>query len=161
MSHHTLKDALARAIYTEIGASNFYARMAARIENPEGRRRFEQLSLDERGHRETLAKWYERMAGEPFVEEADAVKASEIGDIAINDRVGAIEALDIAIDAESKARAFYLEQAHKAEEAGLRKMFEGLAEQEQGHYDLLTAERNAVVGGFYWFDMDSAGFLED
>jgi rubrerythrin len=40
-------------------------------------------------------------------------------------------------------------------------MFESLAEQEKGHYDLLTAEKNALTGGFYWFDMDSSAFLED
>lgn len=161
MSHHTIRDALGRAIYAEIGASNFYARMSSRITNPEGSRRFGDLAGDERGHRDTLEGWYERIVGEAFEVDEDAVKASEIGDIAIGEQAGALEALDIAIEAESKARAFYLEQAEKAQDAELRAMFEQLAEQEQGHYNLLSAERNAVVGGFYWFDMDSAGFLED
>ena len=40
-------------------------------------------------------------------------------------------------------------------------VFESLAEQEKGHYDLLTAEKNALTGGFYWFDMDQSGFVED
>jgi rubrerythrin len=161
MTHHTIRDSLSRAIYAEIGAGNFYARMAARIANPEGKSRFEGLAGDERGHRDTLEGWFERIVGEPFTVDEGAVKASEIGDISIGEQAGALEALDIAIEAESKARAFYLEQARKARDAGLRQMFERLADQEQGHYDLLSAERNAVVGGFYWFDMDSAGFLED
>ncbi|MDD3643331.1 MAG: ferritin family protein [Candidatus Krumholzibacteria bacterium] len=161
MTHHTIRDALSRAIYAEIGASNFYARMASRIANPEGSRRFEELAGDERGHRETLEGWYERLVGEAFEVDEGAIRASEIGDIPIADRAGALEALDIAIEAESKARTFYLEQARRARDAGLREMFERLADQEQGHYDLLGAERNAIVGGFYWFDMDSAGFLED
>jgi rubrerythrin len=161
MTHHTIRDALVRAIYAEIGAGNFYTHMAERISNPEGSRRFEELAGDERGHRQTLEGWYERIVGEAFEVDEEAVKASEIGDIAIDRQAGALEALDIAIDAEAKARSFYLEQAQKAQDAEMRSMFERLADQEQGHYNLLSAERNAVVGGFYWFDMDSAGFLED
>lgn len=161
MPHHTIRDALRRAIYAEIGAGNFYERMASRISNPEGSRRFEELAADERGHRDTLEGWYRRIAGEDFTVDDETAKASEIGDIEIGMQAGALEALDVAIEAEARARDFYAEQSRKAEDAELRTMFERLAEQEQGHYNLLGAERNAVVGGFYWFDMDSAGFLED
>jgi hypothetical protein len=36
-----------------------------------------------------------------------------------------------------------------------------LAEQEWGHYATINAERQAVSGNFYWFDMDRTGFVED
>ncbi len=161
MSHHTLKDAITRAIYAEIGATNFYARMAEKIENEEGSGKFAQLSEDEKGHRDTLKGWYSRLFETEFVESEEKIKSSEIGDIPISGQAGAIEALDIAIEAESRANDFYLAEAEKAEDPELKKMFEGLAEQEKGHYDLLTAEKNALTGGFYWFDMDSSAFLED
>ena len=161
MSHHTLRDAISRAIYAEIGAMNFYAKLADEIENEEGSGRFAQLSEDEKGHRDTLKGWYSRLFETKFVEDEETIKSSEIGGIEIDKETGAIEALDIAIDAESKAQDFYLGEAAKAEDPELKKMFESLAEQEKGHYDLLTAEKNALIGGFYWFDMDSSGFLED
>jgi rubrerythrin len=161
LSHHTLKDAISRAIYAEIGAMNFYSRMADSIENKEGSSRFEQLSGDERGHRDTLKEWYTRLFETEFVEDEQAIKDSEISGLEIRKEAGAIEALDIAIEAESKANDFYLAEAEKAEDPELKKMFESLAQQEKGHYDLLTAEKNALTGGFYWFDMDQSGFLED
>jgi rubrerythrin len=157
----TLKEAISRAIYAEIGAMNFYSRLAGKIENEEGSGRFEQLSVDERGHRDTLKGWFSRLFGAGFVEDEKVIKSSEIADIDIGGKVGAIEALDIAIEAESKANDFYLAEAAKAEDPELKKMFESLAQQEKGHYDLLTAEKNALTGGFYWFDMDQSGFLED
>lgn len=161
MSHHTLKDAISRAIYAEIGAMNFYSRMAAKIENDEGSGKFAQLSKDEKGHRDTLMGWYSRLFETEFIENEKEIKSSEISEIQISGQAGAIEALDIAIEAESKANDFYLAEAEKAGDPELKKMFESLAEQEKGHYDLLTAEKNALTGGFYWFDMDSSGFLED
>lgn len=161
MSHHTLKDAISRAIYAEIGAMNFYSKMAREIENEDGSTRFAQLSDDEKGHRDTLKGWYSRLFETEFVEDEQEIKGAEISGLEINKEAGAIEALDIAIEAESKANDFYLAEAEKAEEPELKKMFEGLAEQEKGHYDLLTAEKNALTGGFYWFDMDQSGFVED
>lgn len=161
MSHHTLKDAISRAIYAEIGAMNFYSKMAREIENEDGSTRFAQLSDDEKGHRDTLKGWYSRLFETEFVEDEQEIKGAEISGLEINKEAGAIEALDIAIEAESKANDFYLAEAKKAEEPELKKMFEGLAEQEKGHYDLLTAEKNALTGGFYWFDMDQSGFVED
>jgi rubrerythrin len=161
LSHHTLKDAISRAIYAEIGAMNFYGKMAGEIENEAGAGRFRQLSDDEKGHRDTLKGWYSRLFETEFVEDEETIKSAEISGIEINREAGAIEALDIAIEAESKANEFYMAEAGKAEDPELKKMFESLADQEKGHYDLLTAEKNALTGGFYWFDMDSSGFLED
>lgn len=161
MSHHTLRDAISRAIYAEIGAMNFYARIAGEIENENGSTRFAQLSEDEKGHRDTLKGWYSRLFEADFVEDEDQIKSSEISGLEINKETGALEALGIAIEAESRANEFYMAEAEKAEDPELKKMFESLAEQEKGHYDLLAAEKNALIGGFYWFDMDSSGFLED
>jgi rubrerythrin len=161
LSHHTLKAAISRAIYAEIGAMNFYSRIAGKIENEEGSTRFEQLSVDEKGHRDTLKGWYLRLFGTEFAEDEQVIKSSEISDIRIRGEAGAIEALDIAIEAESQANDYYLAEAERAEDPELKKMFESLALQEKGHYDLLTAEKNALTGGFYWFDMDQSGFLED
>jgi len=156
-----LKEAITRAIYAEIGAMNFYSRMAEVIENPEGSGRFEQLSRDEKGHRDTLVSWFARLFDSEFAEDAEEVRRSEIGDVSISGRAGAMEALDLAIEAEKKASEFYLAEREKAADPELKRMFGDLAEQEKGHFNLLSAERNALTGGFYWLDMDSTRFLED
>jgi rubrerythrin len=161
LSQHDLENAISKAIYAEIGAMNFYSRIAGEIDNEAGSGRFAQLSEDEKGHRDTLKGWYSRLFEKEFVEDEATIKSSEIGGIEINREAGAIEALDIAIDAEARANEFYLGEAEKAGDPELKKMFKSLAEQEKGHYDLLTAEKNAITGGFYWFDMDQSAFLED
>jgi len=156
-----LRQALELAVYREIGARNFYGRIAGIIRNPEGKNRFRQLSEDEDGHRKKLASWFEKLFGEAFVEKADRVEESEIPGMALDERTSAIEALDIAIKAEAKANEFYTKQAELAGDPGLAQLFSELAEEERGHYTLLEAERNSLIGGFYWFDMDSTSFLED
>jgi rubrerythrin len=155
------EQALTGAIYKEIGARNFYERIAKRISNPEGREKFTQLSRDEEGHREKLTNWYERMFERDFPVSEEEVRASEIKEFQIDESSGALKALDIAIVAESEANRFYREQADQVEDEELRRLFSQLAAEEQGHYNLLQAERNALIGGFYWFDMDSTSFLED
>ena len=77
MSHHTLKDAITRAIYAEIGATNFYARMAEKIENEEGSGKFAQLSEDEKGHRDTLKGWYSRLFREKIAQKLFEIANSE------------------------------------------------------------------------------------
>lgn len=156
-----MKQAIEIAIYREIGARNFYRRIADQIENVEGTERFQRLSDDEEGHRVKLESWFKRLFETDFEADPEGIKQSEIGDYQIDKQTGAMEALNIAIEAEAKAQEYYITQSEKAESPELKTMFQNLAEEEQGHYNLLEAERNSLIGGFYWFDMDSTSFLED
>jgi rubrerythrin len=156
-----MKQAIELAIYREIGARDFYHRIADQIENKEGTERFQQLSNDEEGHRIKLESWFKKLFETDFEADPEGIKQSEIGDYPIDKQTGALEALNIAIEAEGKAQEYYSAQAERAESPELREMFQNLAEEEQGHYNLLEAERNSLIGGFYWFDMDSTSFLED
>ena len=156
-----MKQAIELAIYREIGARNFYHRMADQIENAEGTEKFEQLSKDEEAHRVKLESWFSRLFAADFEADPEGIKQSEISDYQIDRKTGAMEALNIAIEAEAKAEEYYTAQSEKAESPELKEMFQSLAEEEHGHYTLLEAERNSLIGGFYWFDMDSTSFLED
>ena len=155
-----LMESLEGAIYREIGARDFYGTIAQAISNSEGSKRFHQLSKDEDGHREKLEKWYERLFSMAFTAQEGKLKESEITGFTVDSETGAYAALDIAIEAESRAVDFYTERAGKTEDADLKKMFFKLAEDEEGHYNLLQAERNSLIGGFYWFDMDETQFME-
>ena len=156
-----MRESIEVAIYREIGARNFYRRLSEEIENPEGAKKFAQLSEDEDGHRAKLESWFERLVGEKFSASGEKIEQSEIRGIEIGDQPGALEALNLAIDAEAKARDFYAEQADRTDVPELGRLFTELSEEEAGHFALLEAERNSIIGGFYWFDLDSTSFLED
>lgn len=156
----TMKSSLEEAIYREIGARDFYGKISETITNPEGKDLFAKLSSDEDGHRETLSSWYGRLFGE-FKAEDDKLRDSEIKGFEVSERTGAMEALDIAIEAESRAADFYDKRAGEVEDVELKKLFLELSEVEKGHFNLLEAERNSLAGGFYWFDMDSSSFMEE
>ena len=156
-----MQQAIESAIYREIGAKNFYSRISEEIGNADGKEKFSQLSRDEDGHRIKLESWYEKLTGEEFSADEQKLEQSEIRGFAVKEQTGALEALGIAIEAEEQAREFYSGQAEAASDPELKSLFERLADEEAGHYTLLEAERNSIIGGFYWFDSDSAAFLED
>lgn len=156
-----LRESIEVAIYREIGARDFYRRISEEIENGEGIEKFAQLSSDEEGHRIKLEAWFERLVGERFSAQDERIEQSEIRGFKVDEQTGALEALNIAITAESQARDFYAERAEKTDMPELKELFTNLSEEEAGHFNLLEAERNAIIGGFYWFDIDSTSFLED
>jgi rubrerythrin len=155
------KKVLAGAIYREIGARDFYGRIAEAIKNAEGKERFDRLSKDEEGHRVKLEGWYRKLFDGTFTPDKKELDAAEIKGVHVDEKTGAVAALDIAIKAEMKAEEFYAAQAASVENAELKKLLAQLSAEEHGHYELLLAERGALAGNFYWFDMNSTQFLED
>ncbi len=155
------QEVLAGAIYREIGARDFYRRISNEITNPEGKERFKKLSGDEEGHRKKLEGWFQKLFEKRFVLDPKLLDAAEIKGVKLGKQAGAMEALDLAIKAEAAAEDFYAEQADDVSTPELKDLLLKLSTEEHGHYELLTAERNALTGGFYWFDMDSTSFLED
>jgi rubrerythrin len=155
------KQVLAGAICREIGARDFYRKIADSIRNAEGKERFTRLSGDEDGHRVKLEGWYEKLFGATYTPEKKELADAEIKGVNVGEKAGAMEALDLAIHAEMRAEEFYAHQAELVERPELKKLLEQLAAEEHGHYELLLAERGTLTGGFYWFDMDSSHFLED
>ncbi|HVO76381.1 MAG TPA: ferritin family protein [Candidatus Bathyarchaeia archaeon] len=155
------KKVLAGAIYREIGARNFYKRISGSIRNAEGKERFRRLSGDEERHRAKLEGWYKKLFNGKFVADKKELDGAEIRGVHVDDKTGAMAALDIAIKAEMEAEAFYASQADSVEESALKELLLKLSGEEHGHYELLLAERSSLAGGFYWFDIDSSQFLED
>ncbi len=152
---------LAGAICREIGARNFYKAISDSIANAEGKERFSRLSGDEEGHRVKLEGWYLKLFEAKFVADRKDLDDAEIKGVHIGEKAGAMEALDLAIHAEMRAEEFYSYQAETVERPEFKKLLEQLAAEEHGHYELLLAERGALTGGFYWFDIDSSQPLED
>jgi len=155
------KEALSGAIYREIGARTLYRDISNAIRNPEGKEKFHRLANDEEGHRKKLEGWYKKLFNTKFVADRGRLSESEAAHLKLNDQVGALAALDIAVKAEMQDEEFYARQAEAATVPELRELLVKLAKEEHGHYEMLEAERNSITGGFYWFDIDSANFLED
>jgi rubrerythrin len=155
------KGIMAGAIYREIGARDFYRKIADGIRRPEGKQKFETLSNDEDGHRRKLESWYLKFFGAAFVPDRKGLQDAEIKGVTVSDKTGAMAALDIAIKAEMKAEEFYSAQAQQVTDPQFKELLTRLAGEEHGHYEFLLAERSSLAGGFYWFDIDSASFLED
>jgi rubrerythrin len=155
------RQVLAGAICREIGARNFYKTISDSIKSAEGKEKFARLSGDEEGHRVKLEGWYQKLFNAKFVADKKELGDGEIKGVHVDEKTGAMEALDIAINAEMKAEEFYAREAGTVDDAGLKKLLMQLSGEEHGHYELLLAERGALAGSFYWFDLDSSQPLED
>lgn len=154
----TALDALATAIYNEQSAFDFYTSLSDAIKNKSGKEKFKFLASDEKRHRELLKAHYKKTTGgKEFPFDPTKLKAIQVE---VRDNTTAAEALDIGIKAEKEAYEFYSKAAEEIEEPDAKKMFLMLAEQEDGHYNLLTAEKQALTGQFYWFDSDTPGMME-
>ena len=152
-------EALEIAIYNEQSAHDFYKNLSETIENPSGQERFKFLYLDEKRHRYLLEERYLKESdGKSFLFNPRKVKKVELK---INDQASAKEALDIALEAEREAYNSYIKAASKAKDQQGKKMFESLASEEDKHYQILMSEKQIIEGGFYWFSLDSSGFMED
>jgi rubrerythrin len=146
-------------IYNEVFARDFYLSVAEKIKDASGREKFEFLADDEKRHREILEDWYKKESGgKDFPFDPRKVKSIKVE---VKDHTSAFEAIDIALEAERQAYLFYKEAAKRTKNEKGKEMFEKLAEEEDGHYQKLSAERNAIAGGFYWFGLDQAAPLED
>ncbi|OGC85328.1 MAG: hypothetical protein A2W07_09150 [candidate division Zixibacteria bacterium RBG_16_43_9] len=152
-------DALGIAIYNEQSAFDFYKNLSETIQNPSGQERFRFLSLEEKRHRALLEERYlKESGGQSFIFDPQKVKKIKL---TISDQASAKEALHLALEAEREAYNSYMRAASQARDLQGKKMFESLASEEDKHYQILMSELQMIEGGFYWFSLDTSGFMED
>jgi len=150
---------LEMGIYNEASARDFYLSVGETIKNISGKEKFENLANDEKRHREILEDWYKKESGgKDFPFDPEKVKKIKVE---VKDHTSAFEAIDLALEAERQAYLFYTEAGKRTKDEKGREIFAKLAEEEDGHYQKLSAERNIIAGGFYWFSLDEAAPLED
>ena len=66
-------------------------------------------------------------------------------DLGINEHTRPEEAVRLAMERETNARAFYLQCMEIANDPGVKKLFEFLAREEQRHFELLEREYNRFI----------------
>jgi rubrerythrin len=154
----TSLEALCVAIYNEQSAFDFYTKLSDTIKNPSGKEKFKFLASDEKRHRELLKKYYTKISGgKEFSFDPDKVKTIQVE---VKDNTTAYEALDIGIKAEEEAYEFYQRSAESSKDPETKKMFSMLAGEEDKHYNVLMAEKQALIDQFYWFSLDTPGMME-
>ncbi len=158
-----IEDIIKIGIKTEIEGQYFYSTLAQQIKHPEARKKIEQLAMDEVSHERRLRDLYKQYVGKEVSElpaEGLAIFKNAFGDrpLAEADKFRLIE---LAMEAERLTARHYKAGEAKTTDARTREVFAELVAEEDGHYDMLAAEREALRGNINWFAYEGSQMLED
>lgn len=150
-------------IKTEIEGQHFYSTLAQQVKNPDARKKIEMLAMDEVNHERTLRTLYKKFVGKDVTDlpaEGLAIFKNAFGDgpLAEADKFRLIE---LAMEAERLTAKHYKDGEAKASDAQIRQVFAELTAEEDGHYDMLAAERESLRGNINWFDYEGSSMMED
>jgi rubrerythrin len=159
-----LGDILKKAIKGEEDGLQFYRLLAKRAANPDAKRKLEGLRDDEIRHKATLMGMYRKMVGG----EIGKLPARGINALRkvfarghLDTRKTEMDFILLAIEAELAATKFYREQQALMQEPEFVDIFDQLADEEHGHFELLQAEKDALSGNYNWFAYGDAAPMED
>ena len=160
----TIEDVLGLAVKTEIQGRKFYLELSEKVTNPDVKKKIISLADDEKRHERIVCDFYRQILGKepqnlPEKGVPDIVKA--IRSMNPTERTDLLKLLDMAIEAELLAAKFYARGAKLTDDSKTRKAFEELAKEEEGHYNMLVAEKSALSGDLYWFSMGDTGIMEE
>lgn len=154
--------ALSKAISSEKQGIESYLRFARQTSNASGKDMFIRLAQDEFEHMNALEKELDRL------QEGKAclrirIRQSDIEEIVpqLSDpeaRIKAgqgtaddLSALNIALDLERRAIAFYKKELAISADAAVKALYARLAEMEEAHYGLIQAELDNIKDVGFWF----------
>lgn len=160
---HT-SSALSKAVASEKLGIESYLKFARRTANASGKDMFIRLAQDEFEHMNALEKELDRLQeGKPCLR--IRIKQSDIEEIvpqlsAPEAKVQAgqgtaddLSALNIALDLERRAIAFYRKEGGLAKDSAVKSLYARLAEMEEAHYGLIQAELDHIKDVGFWFGM--------
>lgn len=167
-----IEQAIQTAITYETKVSEAYARAASRIQDPAGRRVFEVLTEEEKGHLaylnhklEQLRKTGHVTAGElgTAIPDPKAIRAAEKtlrAKMAAVDPDNDLQMLEQAMELEVETSNFYKRMVRELPPEG-QKFFARFVEIEEGHLAIVQAEMDHIAKSGYWFnfrevDLDGA-----
>lgn len=158
-----VEDIIKIGIKTEIEGQHFYSTLAQKIQNPDARKKIEALAIDEVNHERTLRALYKKFVGKDVSElpaEGLAIFKNAFGDgpLAEADKFRLIE---LAMEAERLTAKHYADGEAKATDASIREVFAELTAEEDGHYDMLAAERESLRGNINWFSYGDSSMMEE
>ena len=143
----------------------FYAEATKKIKNPKGKKIFRQLAKDEVAHEKLIQReilnlikegyWVELLETQgPACELAPEIfpKGRKGLKKAVDADPNEVEAILTGLDMENKSYDLYRTEAEKTKDPAARKMYEFLASQERGHFDLLMSNYESMVTLGGWSD---------
>lgn len=158
-----LAEVLKTAIKGEVDGYTFYDLLAGKATNPEAKRKLENLRNDEIAHKKVLHQLYEEHVGGEIgkLPEKGLTALAEVFRKGYLDELKSeMEFINLAIEAELAATKYYSEHFKASDNDAVKSVFERLADEENLHYELLMAEREALSGNYYWFGYDESAPLE-
>lgn len=158
-----LADVLKTAIKGEIDGYTFYDLLSKKATNAEAKRKLENLRDDEIAHKKVLHQLFEEHVGGDMGELPDkglTALAEVFRKGHLDDLKSEMEFINLAIEAELAATKYYNEHSKASDNDAIKAVFERLADEENLHYELLMAEREALSGNYFWFGYDESTPLE-
>lgn len=160
----TMEDVLGMAVRTEIQGRKFYLELSEKVTNPTVKKKILSLAEDEKRHERIVCDFYRQILGKepqnlPEKGVPDIVKA--IRAMNITEKTDLMRILDMAIEAELLAAKFYDRGAKLTDDLKTSRVFEELAAEEDGHYNMLVAEKSALSGDLYWFSREDPTIMEE
>ena len=137
---HTFEDVLDFAIFQEKAAQQFYTKLSGEVLDPDVQLFYRTLAEEELLHEKKLLelKRYEYDLNEPDME---MLKESGYLDaMPVSPEITFVEAIRYAIKKERSARMLYHTLGQVCQEEKLAKLFNELAEEEQGHAEYFRTE---------------------
>lgn len=147
----TTVEVMGLAIRSEEDAAAFYGELSKRIHNELVRAKYEALAREEVSHKLILMKLYKKLTGE---EQPPAIpgKPQTAEGAQPSGAPESLESLlELAIQREHEAHAFYRDMAKGLKDVNARRTLDYLAGIERGHETMLQAELEAYRKDKHWY----------
>ncbi len=156
-------DILRMAIKGEEDGYFFYDLLSKKATNQDAKRKLQNLRDDEKRHKATLIEIFHKHIGDE-IGELPPRGINALAEVFrrghLEERKSEMEFLNLAIEAEIAATKYYQEQRELIKDSTFQAIFDQLADEENGHYQLLMAEKEALSGNYYWFEYDESSPME-
>ncbi len=152
------------AIKGEVNGHTFYGLLADKTTNPDAKRRLETLRDDEIRHEAILRGVFKKFVSEPLGELPDRgldALATVFEKGKLKHLHSEVEYIGLAIEAERVTTKFYMAAKEAVKSDEFRTILQDLADEENGHFEILMAEKEALAGNYYWFSADGTQPMED
>ncbi len=141
----------------------FYGLLAEKASKVDVKLRLEHLRDDEKRHKAILTNLYRKhVGGEPVDLPEKGIgpldKVFEKGKL--KKLKSEMEYINLAIEAELAATNFYKEGQAVVDDKEFKDILHQLSEEENSHYEILKAEREALTGNYFWFSTDGSSHME-
>lgn len=146
MREKNMDEILAEAIEREQEAHDFYMQLAGRSRRPGMREVFEQFAGEELAHKAKLQRVREgTVALTPRGKVEDLGIAEHLAPLAPQADLDYAQALSLAMQREKASFRLYTQLASQAQEEEVRRLFEGLAQEEARHKLRFEIEYDEII----------------